>query len=93
MQDSIRAAQVADSIRLAAVPTTGWIVLEGDLPEDAILWLDSTQMNSRIFAATPGQHNIEVESDEFQPWERRVVVRLGDTLKIFVELELRADSL
>ena len=93
LADSLRAAQLADSLRLASLPTTGWIVLEGDLPEDAILWLDTSQVHSRTFSASPGPHTVEVESSEFQAWERHIVVRLGDTLKIFVELELRPDSL
>ena len=74
--DSLRAVAAADSARRAAVPTVGWIQLVGDLPEDAILWLDTNQMNSRLFSATPGSHNVEVEADEFEPWERRVMVRI-----------------
>jgi len=87
--DSLRAVAAADSARRAAVPTVGWIQLVGDLPEDAILWLDTNQMNSRLFSATPGSHNVEVEADEFEPWERRVMVRLGDTIQVMVELNLR----
>jgi serine/threonine protein kinase len=96
--DSARVAARADSVAraradsiatYAPTPTVGWIRVSGDLPDDAIIWLDSKEMKGLIFPASPGSHNLEVETSEFQPWETRIRVRLGDTLRVNVELELK----
>lgn len=71
-----------------ATPAYGWILVRGDLPADAIFWLDDGQFRSRLFRAAPGEHNLEVETGDFQPWERRITVRAGDTLRVQVDLVL-----
>ncbi len=70
----------------------GFVHVIGDLPDDAILWLDSTQQHGKTFAARPGSYNLEVETGEFQPWEKKITVRAADTTKVRVELELKSDS-
>ena len=90
--DSARARARADSIATYAptpTPTVGWVRVIGDLPDDAIIWLDAKNTKGRVFQASPGSHALEVETGEFEPWETRIRVRLGDTLKIRVELALR----
>ena len=77
---------------VAAAPTMGFIRLIGDLPNDAIIWLDTAQLSGMILRVLPGSYTLEVETEEFEPWERRVTVRAGDTLRVRVELELKADS-
>jgi len=69
-------------------PTVGYVSILGDMPDDAIYWLDGKKMTGRIFEAAPGRHGLEVETGEFQPWEQRITVRLGDTTKVDVELVL-----
>jgi serine/threonine-protein kinase len=87
--DSAAAKARADSIAtFAPVPLVGWVRVDGDLPDDAIIWLDDKQMKGLSFPATPGRHNLEVQTDEFEPWETRLVVRLGDTTRVDVELVL-----
>jgi hypothetical protein len=86
-----------DTARGAAAPATaavamGFVRVIGDLPDDVILWLDTTRQPGRVFQAAPGSYNLEVETDEFQPWERRITVRAGDTTKVRVELELKASA-
>jgi len=66
----------------------GFVRIIGDLPDDAIIWLDSVQVSGLVQSVTAGRHNLEVETTEFQPWERRITVRAGDTTRVFVELEL-----
>ncbi len=70
----------------------GFVHVIGDLPDDAVLWLDSTQQRGKTFAARPGSYNLEVETGEFEPWEKKITVRVADTTKVRVELELKSDS-
>jgi hypothetical protein len=87
--DSAAAKARADSIAtFAPVPLVGWVRVIGDLPDDAILWLDDKQMKGLTFPAAPGRHNLEVQTDEFEPWETHITVRLGDTTRVDVELVL-----
>jgi hypothetical protein len=72
----------------AAAPAIGWVRMRGDFPDDAIFWLDSNRMRGRLFQATAGEHNLEVETGEFEPWETTIRVRAGDTLRVNVELIL-----
>lgn len=95
--DSLRTAAAADSVRradslnaLANAP--GVVRVSGDLPEDVIISLDGEVKNSRTFTASPGAHTLEIESSEFQPYERRITVRLGDTTRVYVELELKEET-
>jgi hypothetical protein len=74
------------------VPDVAFIRLIGDFPEDAVFLLDGEEVSGRLIRTTPGQHLVEVSSSEFEAWERRVTVRAGDTLRVFVELELKADT-
>jgi hypothetical protein len=84
----------ADSARAAAAQAAamGYIRVSGDLPDDAVIWLDSTRQRGRVFTVTPGSYDIEIETEEFEAWERRVTVRAGDTTRVRVELELKSDS-
>jgi serine/threonine protein kinase len=93
-RDSMRAKERADSIAtFAPLPTVGWVKVHGDLPDDAVLWLDDQQrVKGPIFAASPGRHSLEVQTDEFEPWESKIRVRLGDTLIVEVELVLIRQS-
>lgn len=88
--DSARARARADSIATyAPTPTVGWVRVIGDLPDDAVIWLDANAMKGVIFQASPGVHALEVETGEFQPWEKRIRVLVGDTVKVYVELALK----
>jgi len=97
--DSARTA-AADSARAAApvapsVPPAvelGYVRIRGDLPDDAIIWLDGRRMPTRLFQASPGGHGLEVETGEFEPWETQITVRVGDTLRVYVELVLKTPS-
>jgi hypothetical protein len=84
------ALRAADSAKAAAAAAAavGYVRILGDLPDDVVLWLDSTQVSGRLIAIAPGRYNLEVETTEFQPWERSITIRAGDTLRVFVELEL-----
>jgi hypothetical protein len=85
--DSIR----ADSVRLASI---GYLRVTGDLPDDAIIWVNGEQKSrTQVIQLAPGRYNLEVETTDFQPWERSITIRAQDTLRIFVELELPQDSL
>ena len=94
--DSAAAKARADSIAtFAPVPLVGWVRLNGDLPDNAVIWLDSKQMKGSVFPASPGRHSLQVMTDEFEPWESHIRVQLGDTLTVEVELVLiqqRPDS-
>jgi hypothetical protein len=70
----------------------GYVRVRGDLPEDAIIWLDGRRMPTRLFQASPGGHGLEIETGEFEPWETRIRVPVGDTLRVFVELTLKTPS-
>ena len=76
----------------AVAPTVGYVRVSGDLPDDAIIWLDEIQMRGRLFLASPGEHDLEIETAEFQPWATTITVRAGDTLRVRVELELKVPS-
>ena len=73
-------------------PAVGYVRVSGDLPDDAIIWLDEIQMRGRLFQASPGEHDLEVETAEFQPWKTTITARAGDTLRVLVELELKVPS-
>jgi len=87
---SARADSMAPSAPLA--PEVGYVRVRGDLPEDAIIWLDGRRMRSRLFQASPGGHGLEVETGEFEPWEIQITVRVGDTLRVDVELVLKTPT-
>jgi hypothetical protein len=87
---SARADSMAPSAPLA--PEVGYVRVRGDLPEDAIIWLDGRRMRARLFQASPGGHGLEVETGEFEPWEIRIMVRVGDTLRVDVELVLKTPT-
>lgn len=94
--DTARAREVAESIATyaptpapAPAPTVGWVRVIGDLPDDAIVWLGEREMTGLLFQASPGSHALEVQTLEFEPWETRIRVRAGDTLKVFVDLVLK----
>jgi type II secretory pathway pseudopilin PulG len=97
--DSARTA-AADSARTAApiapsappAAALGYVRIRGDLPDDAIIWLDGRRMPTRLFQASPGGHGLEVETGEFEPWETQITVRVGDTLRVNVELVLKPPS-
>ncbi len=72
-----------------SAPDVGYVRVSGDLPDCAILWLDQSQVRGRVFPASPGVHTLEVETAEFQPWDTKITVRAGDTLRVRVELELK----
>lgn len=96
-RDTSKAAAAAPRADSAATPAAaaaamGWLRVSGDLPDDAIIWVDSTQKRGRTFELAPGSYNLEIETNEFEPWERRFTVRAGDTTRVRVELELKADS-
>jgi hypothetical protein len=85
----------ADTIAPSAPPLAaevGYVRVRGDLPDDAIIWLDGRRMPARLFQASPGGHGLEVETGEFEPWETRITVRVGDTLRVYVELTLSTPS-
>ena len=87
---SARPDSLAPSAPLAA--EVGYVRIRGDLPEDAIIWLDSRRMPARLFQASPGGHGLEIETGEFEPWETQITVRAGDTLRVNVELMLKPPS-
>jgi hypothetical protein len=94
--DSLAAAAAADSVRRAdslqaAANAPGVVRVSGDFPEDVIISLDGEVKNSRTFTAAPGSHLLEIETSEFEPWERRITVRVGDTTRVFVELILKEE--
>jgi hypothetical protein len=72
----------------AAATAMGFVRVIGDLPDDAVIWLDTMRLQGRVAQIAPGRYNLEVETTEFQPWERRITVRTGDTTRVLVELEL-----
>jgi hypothetical protein len=76
----------------AAAAGVGYIRVIGDLPDEAIIWLDSTQQHGRTFSAAPGSYNLEIETDDFEPWEKQIAVRVRDTTRVRVELVLKSDS-
>ena len=82
----------ADSIAAAAQAAFGVIRLLGDIPEDATILLDGEEQTGPIMRARPGGHDIEIQSEEFEPWEGRATVRGGDTVRIRVEMVLKSDS-
>lgn len=89
VRDSLRAVARAESIAtFAPVPTSGFVKVEGDLPGNAVIWLDSKRMPGTVFPASPGRHTLQVMTDEFEPWQSRIRVTLGDTLTVEVELVL-----
>jgi serine/threonine-protein kinase len=101
--DSARAAVPAVPIAPAARPDSaapsapaaeevGYVRIRGDLPEDAIIWLDGRRMPGKVFQASPGGHGLEIETGEFEPWETRITVRTGDTLRVNVELMLKTPT-
>ena len=101
--DSARAAVPAvpiapaartDSLAPSAQPAEeiGYVRIRGDLPDDAIIWLDGRRMPGRIFQASPGGHGLEIETGEFEPWETRITVRVRDTLRVDVELLLKTPT-
>src|SRR5438270_106016 len=49
----------------AAAGPVGYVKVIGDLPDGAIIWLDSTRQSGRVFRAAPGSYNLEVETEEF----------------------------
>jgi hypothetical protein len=94
--DSLRAAAAADSVRRADSLTAlanapGVVRVSGDFPDDVIISLDGEVKNSLTFTATAGSHLLEVESSEFEPFERRITVRNGDTTRVFIELILKEE--
>jgi hypothetical protein len=89
--DSVRAADSA-AAALAAASAGGWVRILGDLPEDAVMWFNGRPRRGRFLAVPPGRYTLEVETTEFEPWEREIVVRPGDTLRVRVQLELKQDN-
>jgi len=87
---SARADSMAPPAPLAA--EVGYVRVRGDLPEDAIIWLDGRRMPAKLFQASPGDHGLEIETGEFEPWETRITVRAGDTLRVNVELMLKTPT-
>jgi len=87
---SARADSMAPSAPLAA--EVGYVRVRGDLPEDAIIWLDGRRMPAKLFQASPGGHGLEIETGEFEPWETHITVRAGDTLRVNVDLMLKTPS-
>ena len=96
--DSARAPQAAapdtttPAAPAVAAAARGFLRVFGDLPDDVVIWVDSTQRRGRVIELAPGSYNLEIETAEFEAWERRVTVRAGDTTRVRVELELKADS-
>lgn len=89
VRDSLRAVARAESIAtFAPVPTTGWVRLNGILPTDAVIWLDDVRKKGFVFPARPGRHTLQVVAGEFEPWESRIRVTIGDTLTVPVVLVL-----
>jgi len=84
------ALRAADSARAAeaAAAAMGVVRILGDLPEDAEISLDTIIVRGTTAHVAPGSYTLSVETAEFKPWERRVTVRAGDTLRVRVELEL-----
>jgi PEGA domain-containing protein len=89
--DSAAAAPAA-AAPAAPAPTIGFLRLSGDLPDDAVISLDGEEMSGLFLRATPGRHEIDIESQDFLPWSRTVTVRAGDTLRVRIDLELKPDS-
>ena len=76
-----------------ATPAMGFVRLLGDLPDEFTFLADGTEQPvSRVYTLAPGPHTIELQSEEFQPWEGRITVKAGDTTKVRIELELKNDS-
>jgi hypothetical protein len=93
LPDTAKAVAPDTASAVAPAPTQGFLRLFGDIPEDAIVWLSQRRVRGRVVAAAPGTYNLEIETAEFEPWERRITLRAGDTLRVRVELELKVDSL
>lgn len=83
-------AKAAAPVAPATAAAVGFVRVFGDLPDDAVIWLEGTQQRGRTFQAAPGTYNLEVETAEFHAWERRITIRAGDTTRVRVELELKA---
>lgn len=92
--DSTAAAARADSIRADSIQlaSLGYLRVTGDLPDDAIVWVNGEQKARGVIQLAPGSYTLEIETGEFQPWERSITVRARDTTRIFVELELPQDT-
>jgi len=88
------ALRAADSARaaLAAEDSMGVVRITGDLPEDAEISLDTILVQGTTARVAAGRYTLSVISSQFQPWERRVTVRPGDTTRVNVELELLPDT-
>jgi hypothetical protein len=81
------AIRAADSAQAAAA-AMGYVRIIGDLPDDVVIWLDTMRIQGRVAQVAAGRYTLEVETAEFKPWERRIMVRTGDTTRVLVELEL-----
>ena len=75
-----------------AAAVMGTIRVNGDFPEDAEIYVDAEEVTGRSFRVRPGRHTIEVQTNEFQPWTRTVTIRGNETVRVFVDLELKPDS-
>ncbi len=88
------ASPVPATAALAPAPAAamGYLRISGDLPEGAIIWVDGTRKSGRVIPMAPGSYAVEIETSEFEAWEERFTVRAGDTTRVRVELQLKADS-
>jgi len=88
--DTTKAATPAPATPAApAARGVGWIRIRGDLPDDVVFWLDGAEVSGRLFSASPGEHDLQVETAEFEPWDTTITVRAGDTLRVRVDLILK----
>ena len=89
---AVPAAPANSAVPAAPQPAAavGYVRLRGELPEGAVVWLDERRVSGRLFQASPGSHSLQIETDDFEPYERSITVRAGDTLRVNVELTLKA---
>lgn len=72
----------------AATPASiGVIVLEGELPPDAVIAVDGREVRGTSIRVTPGAHDIEIAAAGFAPYDETIAVGAGDTLRVEVALE------
>jgi hypothetical protein len=82
------APRVADTVAAAAPVegNRGWIRLVGELPPEAVVWLNGRAVRGRVLAVTPDVHEIEVEAPDHESFTANVAVEPGDTTPVELRL-------
>jgi hypothetical protein len=86
--DPTATAAVPEATARAALPTTGWLALEGDLAGATVLvnGVDATADASGRYERTPGTYEVIVTAPGRDRWRRRVRIARGQQTRTRVEL-------